>query len=510
MIQTGDIVFSRNELGVPAVWMCSGLRRVVLSRREHSVLIVRDAGRLILLGMSRSASSLTDAVNFEGSPPLNWWVLTCKTLLVVVSHRIKRASLDPTEVETVAKGAPMPSTFTWLDYSEHDRRRMMDVVSLFRERETRDELGIGAIRDAFADLFFPGTSTIQTRARYVLFVAWIYRQLEEERVRPADVPRGARQREIALIGALERGGERTSVIGIDARERLQRLPSNIYWQALAAWGIRLFHGSQEQYHRSFASLPVVQHRNRRNDDGEPIEGRVFANWHAGLPPAPNGLLQRVDFQLSPEEAAYLQERITFRAPSSLLTYLVGAGISTSPTAFPWEHLHVADFPAAIRTRLGHARNFSELFHGAALLYNLLLAEQTGQEKRIHDYRTKLGIWYAHVMTRASAVQEWDIGDFWSIVLAQPHTVTMRTRRFVEWWIDTVRSTTSLDALISGSATRSAIADRERSLKGAQARLHNRRALELWSGAAGTAPLSYRWPVAQQMVVDILAGLTPRS
>ena len=58
----------------------------------------------------------------------------------------------------------MPSTFTWLDYSEHERRKMLDVIELFGERTTRDELGLGSIRDAFADLLFPGTSTIQTRA----------------------------------------------------------------------------------------------------------------------------------------------------------------------------------------------------------------------------------------------------------------------------------------------------------------------------------------------------------
>lgn len=34
-------------------------------------------------------------------------------------------------------------------------------------------LGFAPIRDAFADYFFPGTSTIQTRARYFLFVPWI-------------------------------------------------------------------------------------------------------------------------------------------------------------------------------------------------------------------------------------------------------------------------------------------------------------------------------------------------
>ncbi|MBX3438179.1 MAG: hypothetical protein KF861_11860 [Planctomycetaceae bacterium] len=64
----------------------------------------------------------------------------------------------------------MASTFTWLDYSEHERRKMLDVIGLFGKKTTRDELGLGSLRDTFADLLFPGTSTIQTAARYVLFV----------------------------------------------------------------------------------------------------------------------------------------------------------------------------------------------------------------------------------------------------------------------------------------------------------------------------------------------------
>jgi hypothetical protein len=34
------------------------------------------------------------------------------------------------------------SSFTWFDYSEHERRKMMDVISQFREKDTRDELGM--------------------------------------------------------------------------------------------------------------------------------------------------------------------------------------------------------------------------------------------------------------------------------------------------------------------------------------------------------------------------------
>ena len=48
------------------------------------------------------------------------------------------------------------SAFAWLSYSESERQKALDVISLFWERDTRDELGIGVIRDAFADLLFPG------------------------------------------------------------------------------------------------------------------------------------------------------------------------------------------------------------------------------------------------------------------------------------------------------------------------------------------------------------------
>jgi len=75
----------------------------------------------------------------------------------------------------------MPSTFGWVDFLAEDRQKMLDVVHLFREQDTRDELGLGTIREAFSDHFFPGTSTVQTRVRYMLFVPWVYQRLEERR-----------------------------------------------------------------------------------------------------------------------------------------------------------------------------------------------------------------------------------------------------------------------------------------------------------------------------------------
>ena len=71
----------------------------------------------------------------------------------------------------------MTSTFAWLDYSESDRRKALDVVDLFREQDMRDELGIGTVRDTIADSLFPGISTIQIRASYLLFILLLYQAL---------------------------------------------------------------------------------------------------------------------------------------------------------------------------------------------------------------------------------------------------------------------------------------------------------------------------------------------
>ena len=67
------------------------------------------------------------------------------------------------------------SSLAWIDFDEAERQRAQRIMALFQERETRDELGLGGIRDSIADHLFPGTSTIQTRLRYMLFIPWLYR-----------------------------------------------------------------------------------------------------------------------------------------------------------------------------------------------------------------------------------------------------------------------------------------------------------------------------------------------
>ena len=80
------------------------------------------------------------------------------------------------------------------------------------------------------------------------------------------------------------------------------------------------------------------------------------------------------------------------------------------------------------------------------------------------------------------------------------------RRFVESWLDCALAPGNTGRIADVEPARQLIHERERSLKRNLARLDNQRALELWTGAAGAYRHNYRWPAAQRIVRDILAGL----
>lgn len=400
----------------------------------------------------------------------------------------------------------MPSFLSWLDYSDTERRQMLDVIDSFREQGTLDELGIGGVRDAFSDLFFPGISTIQTRARYFLFIPWIYTALESKRVGPQDIGRRARADEVSLINALAESGDIRGVIGIDSRSALKRLPSMVYWAGLHTWGIRHYRGSQSEYHRSLKRFYESADRSRRDDDGEVIGGRTAGNWHDGIPPAPEGFHQVASFQLTADEADYLRERIQSRVPRSLLAFLVEHGKMVEAVKYPWMHPQSGEVPGYIAEQLAHARFFSEIVPGSTILYNLMLAEQARNGSLADQYKSELADWWDRLEARWDDFLAWDRRRFWEIVRSGNDRVGQVTRAFVDGWVDAALHSDSPASLATDRNTRRLVHDREVLLKRGLSRLGNARARELWSGRSGIFDLDYRWQQAQVIISDILLGL----
>ena len=215
----------------------------------------------------------------------------------------------------------MQSTFGWVDFLEEDKHKMHELIKALSEQDTRDELGIGSIRDAFANLFFPGTSTIQTRVKYMLFIPWIYQSIEEEKVSSVMVTTRSRELENTLIEALLNSDDTDGVIGKEARNKLIRTPADIYWAGLRNWGIFKYHSSRADYHNNLDNYYRLVDKQLLDDDHNPVQGMVY-NWDPGVPASPGEFPAKAHFALSFNEAAYLNDKIKTNCSGALLSRLI--------------------------------------------------------------------------------------------------------------------------------------------------------------------------------------------
>jgi hypothetical protein len=176
----------------------------------------------------------------------------------------------------------MTSTVSWLDFAESDRRKALEVIDLFREKSTLDELGFAPTRDSLSEALFPGTSTVQTRARYFLFVPWLLKRCERRKGTAAEIAEWLRHDETRLMEALLREGEPKGVIGREKRDKLRRMPSSVYWRGLRLWQFRLFDGYIEQYCRWVSRGGKREEDVITTDDGEPVSVSS-RQWHPKVP-----------------------------------------------------------------------------------------------------------------------------------------------------------------------------------------------------------------------------------
>ena len=412
------------------------------------------------------------------------------------------------------------SALGWLDYREEDARLVRELLRAFEEKGTLDSIGIGTVRDALADVLFPGLSTLHTRARYFFFLPWVYRGLErdvrEGHVGAARAATVARQREAQLIDALIEGGaEQQGIIGVRAREKVRTLPRDVYWSGLRRFGFLLFGGTSRSYLESLGQRRPTRVAQVRTDDGESLAGALGAAWRPGIPPAPDDLLESATFDLSAQEAAYLLERIVESVPGSLLAELAQRRPEVDGIGMPWHVPGFGDLPAHTREAVAHAEMFSTVMFGAQVLYNELLVAQmradagsgapdnlTHADEAIAAARDQ---WLALMEDASARIATWDRRDFWRVILEENPRIPLPTRAFIDRWLDA--ATADGEAALADDTLQQEVVDREHVLKRSLARLSNPRARELADPPFGLEPLNYRWlAIGRTLVTDIAQGL----
>jgi len=399
----------------------------------------------------------------------------------------------------------MTSHLSWLDHDASERDRVQRILALFKERDTRDELGLGGIRDAIADLLFPGTSTIHTRLRYFLFAPWIYRRLEAECLAGDVMATRVRDLELTIRNGLVERPYVDGVIGREAGAALKRGPSSIYWAGMGRWGVRRFAGSEDDYHRALPAIYRARQALHPREEAEESTDAHVVTWHPDLPEPPEAFPQGLGLTPTAEEADFLRDLIARSCRGSLFARLVDWAERPVPDVdFVWEHPDFARLAPVHQEQLDHARFFSLVMNGASILYHLMLAQKAGREERAEAHAARLAEWVGRVAS--SSPERWSLPDFWEMVSNRGHTITPGTQRFVEAWTAEVLADSSDSGVATRKSARDLVESRETRLKGQRSRFRSQRALDQWSGRSAIEPLGFRWRTARTFLNDLHAAL----
>ena len=390
----------------------------------------------------------------------------------------------------------------WIDFSDNDRKKTMDVLRLFQEQGAVDELGIGIIRDGFANYFFPGTSTIQTRAKYFFIIPYAMMDTVSDShvtsVQQAFRRLDEIEKESAVI--LKNNSNEQGVIGATVLPKwVVRTPSTIYWNGLRTLGLfnagLLQNISISEYFR----LAIKQREekkasalgNRKEDSEENNKDDVNAGdflfknfWH--LPYAKNWK-EELSINLTPNEADYLATKIKTSNPKSVFAFVIRENIDIE------KYVDFSSFSCDLKPKLDEdnasmmdlADRFNDFISIAQTRYNLILSN--GNNK---DAQNKWSEIEEHVSDYADRV---DL----DAIFASLHLHNPVLRDFLERF---------RAAVINGDwvTADNAVIRQEVRIKGARAKLKNKSKYpeEKWIGGY---KLDYRFTDARRLIMDIRKG-----
>ncbi len=387
----------------------------------------------------------------------------------------------------------------WIDFSKEHRNKVISVMHLLTEPEAIDELGIGIVRDAFSNIFFPGTSTIQTRAKYFLIVPYLLYKLEDQKINTADeFISNLHKQETDLIPILMKDGEE-GIIGSSAGADLKRKPSDIYWNGISTY--RIFTGERMSiydYAKVICTLQARKHKFKDQgsikakddeidgDDKDAVSEDLLGRFWS-IPDIPKQWKDNLSIKISNQEAVYLKNQIVSSCPDSMLTYVLKENDLDFLAIKEFDHIiGILDrLPDILKNQFLLAKQFADFIYGTHLRYNVILSK--GERD---DVLEKWDRWHVGIMDYARI----DLNLIFPFLGGNMklHSFLCECQLAMQQ-----NDIEKLDQLVL---------IREIDLKGkSRSKLNNREDFD-YKGWVGISKLQYRLPNAQRLLKDIFDGL----
>ena len=405
------------------------------------------------------------------------------------------------------------SSIGWVDFSSTDREKVSQVLAMLQEPGTLDELGIGQIRDAFADLLFPGLSTIQTRAKYFITVPRVIRDYlgldaRTQRRTPLKDYLESQENEIARLLVESHGSAESGIIGsemVGSEKGVARKPSSVYWNGLRQFGIVNTAKSLAEFSREVGEAQSAPRApGHEEDDSDAMSHRSVVH----LDVFDSGWLNDVSIRLSESEAQFLIDKLTHTAAirnSVVSQFLIhglakelvedGAGALTFPELVAWVKGR-AEVSQPCRHTLELADEFSDAVRGAHIRFNILIARNSGNAALEAEREELFSQWLVQARER-NLFSPSSVDDWLKAATVGGARINVNAREFLRQWHEAIfhnQPVSSLDRLVESRAQKN---------KGRRSiLLKNLGEAPNWQGMDS---LSYRWPTVRTILRDVVQG-----
>ena len=392
----------------------------------------------------------------------------------------------------------------WIDFSKNERNKVLSVLDLLAEAGTLDELGISPIRDAYANLFFPATSTIQTKAKYFLCVPYAFKDLEK----------GNYENFNSILKALnekeKQCGEQLylktpnadGIIGASVIRHgswVKRQPSEIYWGGIRRLGIFVGGNMSISEYLRFISgntnqKNTIKRLGNHNDTAEENQcddsgaGQDTYKRFWNLPTYKRNWLENICIDLTKQEAIFLKNQVILNCKGSMFAEVMSNDLTDFVDIKGFEQLgagYIKNFPQDIQDDYFNAVAFSEFVYVLRVLYNMIVSNGENQQANEEWSKIESNLQQLASLDIVNIYNRLDINN-----LALKHFLLTAQRQMLANDIDGLQDT---------------IIRREVQLKGAS-RAKTKHAGEFDKNAwFGGKKLDYRFPDAQTIMRDIFEG-----
>ena len=411
------------------------------------------------------------------------------------------------------------SFLTWVDFDSDQKKKMAEVIRLFSEQGVRDELGFGTVRDVIADKLFPGTSTIQTRAKYFLFVPYIFLKLQDEAAKseklrnsPERMRDFVQEQEQILRNHLVTLEDSSGAFG-KRNEELERYPNEVYWAGLKRWGIFKDEVGRSSYYEDLGSRIQLfkDWEKKKKDDENDYSKRPNNFWNAEVEKlyCDSKVREHYSFELHPKEAGFLRSQINERCNGTLLNSILKNEIQIGDVETIWDLKVRKIINDQFKDILYNSQNFSLLVCGAVRAYFFYCAKKL-ETSLLKDYEEFFEEWF--ILAKKSEFPKWKIEEFFTYLYTLDDKANVHmTQVFSTQFKKEFDKATTFNEMLDSDSLLSLLRKRELNLKKIKrARLSNDEPLKRWGNSLnGVAFKAYgpdfRWGQSKRIILDIFAG-----